>query len=58
MFGANFYSKMVLGGRPGRSQSLPRQPPASPKASPGNLCDSSLASPGPLVSLWVPLGTA
>ena len=46
-FGVNFYSKMVLGGRPGRSQSLPRQSPGSPKASPGSLCDSSLAPPGP-----------
>ena len=46
-FGVNFYSKMVLGGRPGRFQSVPRQLPGSPKASPGSLCDSSLASPGP-----------
>ena len=40
---------------PGRSQSVPRQPPGSPKASPDSLCDSCLAPPGtPCESLAAP----
>ena len=46
-FGINCYFKIVPGGLPGSSQSLPRQAPGSPKASSGSLCDSCLAPPGP-----------
>ena len=57
-FGIKLCSKIAPGGLPGRSQSLPRQPLGSF----GRLQAASVTPVwllrAPLVSLWLPLGTA